>query len=552
MTETNDSRFPNNPEIYGREIRSQKPIVQTDKSGVERTYRVFYKNGSTTILPVDANGKVLQNAKPIYTDGVWDSSQITTPEFETYGQGSKRKSNVTIDGLQKGTEVPPVYTGIINDQLKEAVKDHANAIGEPAPEFTKKSSYATELEDKIKRLDERLAVTRGRDGKALYQRRSRLQNELDNLNKVEQATGATGLVSRGLTDYDNNDDIMFSATVKYPMDLSDQQDKFSITCYSYRPPYATAFAAKNKGSAYGIQRSSPYREKLGEGILLPMPNNMMDGNSRKWEEDNINLQAMEATRASMRFGLANILASKMKLGRVTAASRNAMLTARSLSQRSGRQELMANEISQLVGEMGYDVSADSILSRSAGVIANANTELLFAGVSLRSFEFNWVMSPRDRREAGQVRMIIRALKQWSSPRKLKKLVSGKSGAEARGTGRAGGPSYFLGTPNIFRLRYLTDGSNDILGVNKFKPCALTDINLNYTPEGMWMAYEGGQPVSVQMSLKFNELEPIYNTDYTDEIAKGRAFDKSDPNSKGDLMPISVIRQDTPYSADVGY
>lgn len=67
-----------------------------------------------------------------------------------------------------------------------------------------------------------------------------------------------------------------------------------------------------------------------------------------------------------------------------------------------------------------------------------------------------------------------------------------------------------------------------------------------------MAYEGGQPVSVQMSLKFNELEPIYNTDYTDEIAKGRAFDKSDPNSKGDLMPISVIRQDTPYSADVGY
>ena len=38
----------------------------------------------------------------------------------------------------------------------------------------------------------------------------------------------------------------------------------------------------------------------------------------------------------------------------------------------------------------------------------------------------------------------------------------------------------------------------------------------------------------------------------DEIAKGRAFDKSDPNSKGDLMPISVIRQDTPYSADVGY
>ena len=244
--------------------------------------------------------------------------------------------------------------------------------------------------------------------------------------------------------------------------------------------------------------------------------------------------------------------SKLGLGRFTGFVRNAVNTSRSLSQQSGRQELMANEISQLVGEMGYDVSADTILSRSAGVIANANTELLFAGVSLRSFEFNWVMSPRDRREAAQVRMIIRALKQWSAPRKLKKLVSGKTGTEAGGTGQAGGPSYFLGTPNIFRFRYLTSGGRDILGVNKFKPCALTDINLNYTPEGMWMAYEGGQPISVQMSLKFNELEPIYNTDYSSDIAKGRAFDSGDPESTGDLMPISVIRQDSPYTADVGY
>ena len=63
-------------------------------------------------------------------------------------------------------------------------------------------------------------------------------------------------------------------------------------------------------------------------------------------------------------------------------------------------------------------------------------------------------------------------------------------------------------------------------VNKFKPCALTDININYTPEGMWMAYEGGMPVSVQMSLKFNELEPIYNTDYSDDIIEKRRFDET--------------------------
>ena len=28
-----------------------------------------------------------------------------------------------------------------------------------------------------------------------------------------------------------------------------------------------------------------------------------------------------------------------------------------------------------------------------------------------------------------------------------------------------------------------------------------------------MAYERGQPTAYSMTLKFNELEPIYNTDY---------------------------------------
>ena len=450
--------------------------------------------------------------------------------------------------------VPPVYKGVVNDQLKDATKNHALAINDDVPSFATKSEYATEIEREIARLEAELEQAPTNKKQRLFKKIRALEEKLDSENNLELPTGTTGVLVRGAENYDNEEDIMFYQTVKYPMDMSDQQDRFSITCYSYQAPYATATDPDNIGSAYGVQRSSPYRKKLGAGLMLPMPNNMIDGNARKWEEDNINNQALDAVRASMSNGMSQIIAGKLGLGNFQAFLKNTMATLRSSTQQSGRQELFANEISQLVGDMGYDVSADTILSRTAGVIANANTELLFAGVSLRSFEFNWLMSPRDIREAAQVRMIIRALKQWSAPRKLKKLVSGKTGADAAGTGQAGGPTYFLGTPNIFRLRYLTAGNKDILGVNKFKPCALTDINLNYTPEGMWMAYQGGQPVSVQMSLKFNELEPIYNTDYSPNIAPGRAFNKDNERAEnpGDLMPISLIRQDSPYTADVGY
>jgi len=89
-------------------------------------------------------------------------------------------------------------------------------------------------------------------------------------------------------------------------------------------------------------------------------------------------------------------------------------------------------------------------------------------------------------------------------------------------------------------------------MHQFKACALTDISVNYTPEGQWMAYERGQPTAYSMTLKFNELEPIYNTDY---LGAGDTLDNrldTNPDSTGDLMPISIIRQDSPYTADVGY
>ena len=158
------------------------------------------------------------------------------------------------------------------------------------------------------------------------------------------------------------------------------------------------------------------------------------------------------------------------------------------------------------------------------------------------------MSPINRLEAANVRMIIRAFKQWSAPKKSRKADR----AANTDVGRAGGPSFFLGTPNIFRLRFVTNGNRNILGVNKFKPCALTNVSLNYTPEGQWLAYENGMPIAVTMSLRFAELEPIYDTDYSEDVAFDRQYNPTDPNSLGDLYPISDIDQANPYTSDVGY
>jgi hypothetical protein len=198
--------------------------------------------------------------------------------------------------------------------------------------------------------------------------------------------------------------------------------------------------------------------------------------------------------------------------------------------------------------MGYEVSPEQILSRTGGVISNSNTELMFSGVKLRSFRFSYRMTGRSPEEAARINTIIRALKQWGSPRKVTRVEGGQGTV-----GSAGAPSYFLGTPHVFQLSYRTAAGGNILGVNKFKPCALTDFAVNYAPEREWLAYEGGQPVSVQIDMSFTELEPIYNTDYNQNVSN-RAFNTRAGGQSGfqDLFPLSVSTTANPFGIDVGY
>ena len=102
--------------------------------------------------------------------------------------------------------------------------------------------------------------------------------------------------------------------------------------------------------------------------------------------------------------------------------------------------------------------------------------------------------------------------------------------------KSGGASYFLGAPNVFDIHFKTARIKDyeILDRNdsvmRIKTCACTGAAVNYTPEGMWCAYEIGQPTSVTLTLRFSELEPIFDTDYDNN------YFNYDP-LRTDLLPV---------------
>ena len=150
-----------------------------------------------------------------------------------------------------------------------------------------------------------------------------------------------------------------------------------------------------------------------------------------------------------------------------------------------------------VNNFGANVSGESLLSRSEGKIINSNMELLFKGVQLRSFNFTFNMAPRDDQEAGSVKSIIRT---------FKKSMAAKTSS---GTGAG----LFIDSPNIFQLEYKS-GNKKHPFLHSFKPCALVNMGVDYTGSGVYATYEDATPIHMKLTLSFQELNPVYFSDYT--------------------------------------
>ena len=238
-------------------------------------------------------------------------------------------------------------------------------------------------------------------------------------------------------------------------------------------------------------------------ILLPIPSNVQDGNSIKVGDNSLN--GLEAAGASaiintMQTDFTSETNITDQFGKVAADFKGDVVTGANLKQ--VQNMALSKLTASALGIFGGNITTNQLLARQTGNIINPNMELLFDGPTLRAFKFQFKMTPRNRKEAEQIKLIIRSFKRNMAPR-------------AEGGGKEKDSSWFLKTPKVFELRYRT-GNKDHKYLHKFKQCFLTDIAVNYTGDGVYSTYEDGSPISYLMDLSFKELEPIYDIDYDSE------------------------------------
>ena len=288
-----------------------------------------------------------------------------------------------------------------------------------------------------------------------------------------------------------------SASLRYPQkSIGKDDDYLEIGVIEYIPP---GLDTGNNNLKLSTSSEKNSNQKAISTIQLPMPSNIGDTNQVNWGDDTLNpLAAFGAEQ------IGNVLQGGDFLKGSIDAIKNAAKTAENVATLGGGQDLLVNYFkSTLINQFGANTTPEGLLSRGTGSVLNPNLELLFSGVNLRSFVFDFDFTPRNLEESNVVKQIIRIFKQSMAP---------KTGGDTDGAG------LFIKAPNVFLLKYKT-GSGDHPYLNKFKPCALINMGMNYTGSGSYTTYADKTPVHMKLNLQFTELNPIYNEDYDSSVGK---------------------------------
>tara|TARA_B110000285_G_scaffold36781_1_gene39833 strand:+ start:4947 stop:6119 length:1173 start_codon:yes stop_codon:yes gene_type:complete len=167
-------------------------------------------------------------------------------------------------------------------------------------------------------------------------------------------------------------------------------------------------------------------------------------------------------------------------------------------------------VGMLAGAMGGG-AVQTGLSATLGMSSNPYEEMMFSGITFRSFSFDFIFRPENSAEINEVSNIIKMFRKYSRPSFAKSM----------------GGNSTMNYPMEFQIEFLTaDSGTDSPSktgtvyktnhhIPKIKICVCESITTNYTPNSVWAAYKAGAPVAISLSLSFKEKELVMDTDIED-------------------------------------
>lgn len=241
-------------------------------------------------------------------------------------------------------------------------------------------------------------------------------------------------------------------------------------------------------------------------IMLYMPDDISDTLKAEWEG-----KAFGSTSAG-------ILSSAAADGFVNKFKEAANNTGKGISK--APIELAASLVTNLAkGITGDSITTGDIFGGISGVIRNPNVEVLFQKMNLRTFDLSFKLIPYNEGEAKSIEKILTTFKKSMLPSyKIgDTAVLGTTGTDNRAV-----EASFIKVPKVCKVTYM-QGDKEHPQLPKYKMCAVTDVEINYTPDGNYAVYKDGSPVAIQLKINFMETKLMFSEDVEvpfQNVAKG--------------------------------
>lgn len=283
-------------------------------------------------------------------------------------------------------------------------------------------------------------------------------------------------------------------TYRYPKKVPEgfEYDYIKITAHDYVASGLDNVSKKGDGGDGYFEADKnlgpPY-----ETVIFPMQPQLSETNAVNWSDDQLNpVQAMLGNAAVKAIGKLTSFDLKGVQNVFSDLYDDAKVA---MDDPATLQAVAAYFAGQAVGA--------NLQGRLTGNVINPNLELLFNGPQLRTFQFNFRLTPRTEDESKEIRKIIRCFKRNMAVNRTSSNL-------------------FLTSPRLFKLVYIYKDGGQHPYLNKFKPCAMSNFQVNYTPDGSYATFDKtGSLTAYDLTMSFSEVMPIYASD----------FDKNDDNPK---------------------
>ena len=143
--------------------------------------------------------------------------------------------------------------------------------------------------------------------------------------------------------------------------------------------------------------------------------------------------------------------------------------------------------------IGAGSDLGNVLLQGQGISINPQVQMLYRGLTTRSFTLSFTFSPKSKKEAKTVDDIIYNFKYYAAPA----FTSGAT---------VSSQSMYLTPPAIFSVRFFSNGKENTF-LPRYTDCVLEDINVNFAPNG-FAAHTDGAPIQTQLTLQFKEIEIV--------------------------------------------